>query len=154
MIMIYLIDGMLLRLTGTARVFLILAICGILGCSDGENVSSGPPVLFDGQIAVSNDADVTIRLVEFEQTRGDLEYHGDMNVRVYPHIRYSLRNELDGGESLIFPGGDQVSVKFVADVPDPGDPELPLFENTVNLTVNGNTVVVVKAGGEYSIGPE
>ncbi len=152
--MIYLEVAMLLRLIATARIFLILAIFGILGCSDGENVPSGPSILFDGEITVSNDADVTIRLVEFEQTRGDLEYHGDMNVRVYPTIRYRLRNEIDGGESLIFPGGDQVSVKFVADVPDPGDPELPLFENTVNLTVNGSTVIIVKSGGEYNIGPE
>ncbi len=152
--MIYLEVAMLLRLIATARIFLILAIFGILGCSDGENVPSGPPILFDGEITVSNDADVTIRLVEFEQIRGDLEYHGDMNVRVYPGIRYSLRNEIDGGESLIFPGGDQVSVKFVADVPDPGDPNRPLFENTVNLTVNGSAVIVVKSGGEYNIGPE
>lgn len=152
--MIYLVTGMLLRWTGAARVLLILAIFCILGCSDGENTPSGPAVLFDGQITVSNDANVSIRLVEFTQVRGDLEYNGDMNVKVYPTIRYNLRNELDGGESVIFPGGDRVWVKFVADVPDPGDPEQPLFENTVNLTVNGNTVVVVKAGGEYSIGPE
>jgi hypothetical protein len=154
MIMIYLVNGMLLRRIGVAGLFLILAICGILGCSDGENTPSGPAVLFDGQITVSNDASVIIRLVEFTQVRGDLEYNGDMNVRVYPNIRYNLRNRLDGGESVIFPGGDRVWVRFVADVPDPGDPEQPLFENTVNLMVNGNTVVVVKAGGQYSIGPE
>ena len=144
---------MLLRLIAMARIFLISAFFGILGCSDSENIPSGPPVLLDGEITISNDADVTIRLVEFTQIRGDLEYHGDMNIRVYSNIRYSLRNKLDPGELIVFPGGDQVSVKFVADAPDPGDPERPLFENTVDLTVNGSTVIVVKSGGEYNIGP-
>jgi PKD repeat protein len=152
--MFYLVNGMLLRWTGAAAVLLVLPVFCILSCSDGENTPSGPAVLFDGQITVSNDANVAIRLVEFTQVRGDLEYNGGMNVKVYPTIRYNLKNELDGGESVIFPGGDQVWVRFVADVADPGDPEQPLFENTVDLTVNGNTVVVVKAGGEYSIGPE
>lgn len=144
---------MLLRLIAIAGILLILALFGILGCSDNENTPSGPTVLIAGEITITNDSEVTIRLVEFIQIRGDLEYHGDMDARVYSNIRYSLRNRLDPGESTIFPGGDRVSVRFVADAPDPGHPELPLFENTVNLTVDGNTMIVVKSGGDYSMGP-
>jgi hypothetical protein len=144
---------MLLRLLAIAGVFLILAFLGILGCSDNENIPGGPIILHDGEITITNDAEVTIRLVEFTQIRGDLEYNGDMNARVHSNTRYSLRNKLDPGESIIFPGGDRVSVRFIADAPDPGHPELPLFENTVNLTVDGNTMIVVKSGGDYSMGP-
>lgn len=145
--------GMLLRLIVMARILLIPALFGISGCSDNENTPSGPIILHDGEITITNDAEVTIRLVEFTQIRGDLEYYGEMNVRVYSNVRYSLRNRLDSGELTIFPGGDRISVKFIADAPDPGDPELPLFENTIDLTVDGNTVIVVKSGGDYSTGP-
>jgi hypothetical protein len=148
-----LITGMLLRLIVIVRVLLMLPLFGVSGCSDNENTPSGPIILHDGEITITNDAEVNIRLREFTQIRGDLEYHGDMNIRVYSDMRYSLRNRLDPGESTVFPGGDQVSVRFIADAPDPGDPELPLFENTVNLTVDGNTVIVVKSGGDYSMGP-
>ncbi len=144
---------MLMRLITLAGIILILALSGVIGCSDGELAQNGSPVLLDGEITITNDAQVNIRLVEFIQIRGDLEYRGDMNVRVYTNVRYNLRNRLDPGESTIFPGGDQVSVRFIADAPDPGDPELPLFENTVDLTVDGNTLIVVKSGGDYSTGP-
>lgn len=145
--------GMLLRLIVIARIWLILALSGVLGCSDNENTPSGPIILHDGEITITNDAEVNIRLREFTQIRGDLEYHGDMNVRVYSNGRYSLRNRLDPGELTVFPGGDRISVRFIADAPDPGDPERPLFENTVDLTVDGNTVIVIKSGGDYSMGP-
>lgn len=145
---------MLLRLLAMAGMFPILALFCILGCSDNENTPSGPIILHDGEITITNDAEVSIRLVEFTQIRVDLNYHGDINVRVYSNGRYNLRNRLDPGETTVFPGGDRVSVRFIADVPDPGDPELPLFENTVNLTVNGNTMIVIKSGGAYSVGPD
>ncbi len=145
---------MLMRLIALAGIILILALSGVFGCSDGDYAPSGSPVLLDGEIIITNDAEVTIRLVEFTQIRGDLEYHGDMNVRVYSGVRYNLKNRLDPGNSIIFPGGDQIWVKFVANVPDPGNPELPLFENTVDLTVNGNAVIIVKSGGAYDVGPE
>lgn len=145
---------MLLRLNAMVRVLAILALAGIPGCSDGGNGPSGTPVLLDGEITITNNAEVTIRLVEFTQIRGELEYHGDINVKVYSGVRYNLKNRLDPGESIIFPGGDRVSVRFVANAPDPGNPERPLFENTVALTVNGNIVIVIKSGGEYNMGPE
>lgn len=144
---------MLMRLITLAGIFAALVFVVILGCSDGEYSPSGPSVLLDGEITITNDAQVNIRLVEFIQIRGDLEYRGDMNVRVYTNVRYNLRNRLDPDESIIFPGGDRVSVRFIADAPDPEDPELPLFENTVALTVDGNTMIVVKSGGEYNMGP-
>lgn len=144
---------MLMRLIRLAGTILILALSGVIGCSDGEYSPSGPSVLLDGEITITNDAGVTIRLVEFTQKRGDQEYRSDINVRVYTGVRYNLRNRLDPGQSIIFPGGDRVSVKFVAAAPDPGDPERPLFENTVGLTVDGNTLIVVKSGGEYDTGP-
>ncbi len=144
---------MLMRLITLAGIFAALVFVVVLGCSDGEYAPSGSPVLRDGEITITNDAGVTIRLVEFTQIRGDLEYRNDINIRVYTGVRYNLRNRLDPGQSIIFPGGDRVSVKFVADAPDPGDPERPLFENTVGLTVDGNTLIVVKSGGEYDTGP-
>ncbi len=144
---------MISRLITIVRVLLILALAGILGCSDSGNGPSGTPVLLDGEITITNNAEVTIRLVEFTQKRGDLEYNGDMNVRVYSSVSYSLKNRLDPGESAVFPGGDRVWVKFVSNAPDPGNPELPLFENTVALTVNGNALIIVKSGGDYNVGP-
>ncbi len=143
-----------MRLITLAGIFAALVLVVILGCSDGEYSPSGPSVLLNGEITITNDAGITIRLVEFTQVRGDLEYRSDINVRVYTGVRYNLRNRLDPGQSIIFPGGDRVSVKFVADAPHPGDPERPLFENTVGLTVDGNTLIVVKSGGEYNTGPE
>ncbi len=145
---------MLMRLITLAGIFAALVFVVILGCSDGEYSPSGPSVLVNGEITITNDAGITIRLVEFTQRRGDEEFSSDINVRVYTGVRYNLRNRLDPGQSIIFPGGDRVSVKFVADTPDPGDPERPLFENTVGLTVDGNTLIVVKSGGEYNTGPE
>jgi hypothetical protein len=136
------------------RVTAILSVAFLLGCSSGENNPTVAPVYFDGEITITNDTDVNIRLVDYTQVRDGEEYNSDMNVRVYIDQRYILWNYLDGGDSHVFPGGDRVWVSYIADVPDPGDPDSPLFENTASLTVNGSTVIVVKSGGEYSIGPE
>ena len=136
------------------RVSLVLIAATVLACSSDKITQSEPPVLFEGEITITNDAGVTIRLVEFTQRRGSEEYNGELNLTVYSGNRYTLWNELDGGDTHIFPGGDHVWLTFVAAVPTPGDPDVPLFENNVTLTVNGSAVIVVKTGGEYSIGDE
>lgn len=134
------------------RVILILPAVLILACSNGENNPTIAPVYFDGEITITNDSDASIRLIDFTQRRGSEEYYAEMNVRVHTNQRYLLWNLLDGGDSHVFPGGDRVWVTFVSTVQDPNDPDNPLFENTASLTVNGNTVIVVKSGGEYSFG--
>ena len=122
------------------------------GCS-GDNKPSAPSPLTQGKIMIYNDSQVSIRLTEFTQKRGDLEHSTVLNMTVYPNQSRKLYNLLDGGDSDIFPGGDQVEVKFQARVSDPNNPGEPLFENTVSLIINGNNTISVKNGGEYGIGP-
>ncbi len=124
----------------------------VAGCS-GKDKPSAPTALIQGKISVYNESDVSIRLTEFTQKRGELEYNTILNTSVYPNQSRKLYNLLDGGDTDTFPGGDQVSVEFQARVSDPNNPEQPLFENTASLIINGNNTILVKNGGEYGVGP-
>lgn len=129
-----------------------LASAALLACS-GDDYSSGPVSYVQGTISVYNESLVSIRLTDFVQTRGELEHRSVLNITLYPNQSRYLHNMLDGGETNVFPGGDHVSVKFRSSQNDPENPRRPLFENTASLIINGNNTILVKSGGEVSIGP-
>ena len=133
--------------------FLWLPILGLLilfACSK-DNKPSGPPTYYQGGLAVANQSEVPITIVEMIQKRGTQEVHLRMGNSLHPGFSLPLHNIIDEGNSLIFPGGDKVTVQFVAEEPDPNNPGQPLFQNSVQLTINGNIVLQVKSGGHYEI---
>ena len=137
------------------RLVILLSLFGILlgiGCSDNNNPYD-PVFLREGKISLFNQSGVRIRLMEFTQKRGDEEVSAVLDRSLGTGFRYFFINLIDGGESEMFPGGDMITVHYIADVPNPDDPTRPLFENTIGHTINGITVYYVKTGGRYSIHP-
>jgi len=124
----------------------------IFGCSEGDKIPTNP-IYTSGNCVIFNEANVPIRLLEYSQIRGELSYNSVLNRRVNPGFSYSLINEFDGGNSDRFPARDMIIVHFIADTPDPNAPERPLFENTIDRAVNGNTTILVKTGGDFSVAP-
>lgn len=112
-----------------------------------------PPYLVSGKVSIYNQSGVRIRLMEFTQKRGDEEVTVILDRRVNSGFRYFFINQLDAGGTDIFPGGDYIEVHYVADVPYPGQPNRPLFDQTFNHTVNGVTTYYVKSGGRYTVQP-
>jgi hypothetical protein len=70
-----------------------------------------------------------------------------------PGFSLPLHNIIDPDGGLIFPGGDRVTVHFAAEQRDPNNPSQPLFQNSVQLTVNGSFILQVKSGGSYDVSP-
>jgi hypothetical protein len=94
-----------------------------------------------------------IRVLGYTQQRGDATVTMNLGVHLFSNQNYYLQNLIEHDMGQMFPGGDIVTVSYVADAPDPDDPTQPLFRNTVELTVNGTFFIQVKNGGLYSISP-
>jgi hypothetical protein len=134
---------------------MIALLASTLACSD-EDIpnSSGPAQRVRGRIAVSNNSAVAIELTEYHHIRGDIDIMIALGVHLFPDNAIQLHNMIDDGGSLFFKGGDVVKVHFQALVGDPDAPGEPLFQNTVDLIVNGSVVIQVKDGGDFGISPE
>ncbi len=139
----------LIRLT----VKILPVIFIFLGCSSGEDITNAPPSYLRGEVVIRNESTVVIRLIEFTQIRGEIRHSNNLNIRVASGHGYTLTNRIDSGDSDEFPGGDLVTVRFVSEARDPGNPDRPLFENTISHRVNGNSTIYVKSGGRYGTSP-
>ena len=137
------------------RVTILLLLLGlIVGISCSENNNPYDPVyLREGKISIFNQSGVRIRLMEFTQKRGEDQVSTVLNRSVSSGFRYFFINLLDGGESEMFPGGDKITIRYIADVPNPDDPTRPMFDQTIGHTINGITVYYVKSGGRYTVQP-
>ena len=131
-------------------VLIVLALT--LSCSH-EQAPYHAPYLVEGKVSIENQSGVRIILREFTQRRGNDEVTVMLNRGVNDGFVYYFRNQIDGGNSDIFPGGDYIEVHYVAAVSYPGDPNRPLFDQTLSHTVNGITVYYVKSGGRYTVQP-
>jgi len=127
-----------------------LFIC--LACSE-NNEPFHPQYLREGKVSIFNQSGVRIRLLDFTQTRGDQQVSTVLNRSLNSGFRIFLLNMLDGGNSDIFPGGDYITVHYRSEVSNPDDPMTPLFDQTIDHTVNGVTVYYVKTGGRYGVSP-
>lgn len=123
-----------------------------MGCSK-DDAPTSIPIVYDGKIGIHNQSGVRIRLLEFRQVRGEIEFSHFLNRPLNSGFEYFFRNMLDSGESEIFPGGDEIYIHYIADVPNPENPSGPLFDHDIGHTVNGITVYYIKAGGGFSINP-
>jgi hypothetical protein len=135
------------------RLGLVLVGFLFIACSHEDSGPSSPPIPTQGKILIVNQADVPIRLTDFVQVRGGHQYNGQLNYMLFAGYTYYFHNKIDPGNSDTFPGGDLLTVHYVAAVYDPGRPDQPLFEDTVHLAVDGTTIIHVKTGGSYSIDP-
>jgi hypothetical protein len=134
-------------------IFLILAgLVFCLGCT-GNDKPFHPGYLREGRVSIYNQSGVRIRLLDYTQARGDEEINVVLNRSLNSGFRYYLLNLLDGGDSDIFPGGDYITVRYRSEVANPDDPMTPLFDKTIDHTVNGITVYYVKTGGRYTVSP-
>jgi hypothetical protein len=130
-------------------------ILGILGCSkDVDRSPTGPVTRLRGKVAVANNSNLIITLVQYTHIRQDRQATVRLVRNLNPGFNFYLRNALDNNDSQIFEGGDRVLVHFRALESDPDDPGQPLFQNTVELIVNGSQMIHVKDGGDYGISPE
>ena len=135
--------------------FAFVLLIGMAACSDNDNPAPTQPYQrLSGKVAISNGSNVPIVLVQYTQTRGDLEITVRLGSTLFPGYSVYLRNALDHNDSQIFAGGDRVQIEFRSAVPDPEDPGHPLFQNTVDLTVNGSQMIHVKDGGDFGISPD
>ena len=136
-----------------AALWMMLAFIPILACSKNDPAPSSPPIFYQGRVSLENSSGVTIRLVGFAQMRGQTRVERELDVHLFTGQMYYFLNLIDPNQGHIFAGGDQITVRYVADEFDPDDPSQPLFQNSVQLTVNGSLVILVKGGGEYGISP-
>jgi hypothetical protein len=127
-----------------------LVLC--LSCSDNDKPFH-PGVLREGKVSIYNQSGVRIRLLDFTQSRDGEEVSVVINRSLNSGFRYFLLNMLDGGDTDIFPGGDYITVRYRSEVANPDDPMTPLFDQTIDHTVNGITVYYVKTGGRYTVSP-
>jgi hypothetical protein len=118
-----------------------------------DNATNSPPTNLKGKISLFNNSGVSIRFLGYTQIRGTTQLNVPVGSHLFPNQTTFLHDMIDGDQGVIFPGGDRVIVNYVADVPNPDNPHEPLFQNTVDLTVNGTLMIQVKNGGEYGIGP-
>ncbi len=126
------------------------------GCSRNKPVNSvpAPPRLPQvGRISVQNNSLVSIMISGYSQVRGGQRNQIQLYVHLLPGQIFYLHNLIEPAQGQLFPGGDQVSMQYWADAPDPSNPGEPLFHNTVQLTVDGNLIIQVKSGGDYGISP-
>ncbi len=126
------------------------------GCSRNKPVNSvpvPPRTPQTGRISVQNNSLVSIMISGYSQVRGNQRNQIQLYVHLLPGQNFYLHNIIDPGQSQLFPGGDQISMQYWADAPDPSNPSDPLFHDTVQLTVDGNLIIQVKSGGDYGISP-
>lgn len=113
--------------------------------------STGPEVLHSGKITFYNSSYYTIILTTMIQSRPGDNATDELNRQMPPYFRLDINNLLDGG--VVFPGGDNVSINFESLARRPDNPDRPLFERVVILTVNGPQNIRIKGqNGEYEIG--
>ena len=137
------------------QLILLVVVSGllcVLSCAHDPK-PSGPPTYYQGRLSVQNSSDVSIVIVDMTQRRGAQVVHRQLGNALGPGFSLALLNIIDPGGGLIFPGGDKVTVHFAADERDPNNPSQPLFQNSVQLTINGSFVLQVKSGGAYDINP-
>ncbi len=140
--------------TRIAILFSIVLLCCVMACSDENQAPSGPIQRLSGKVVVSNGSNYIIQLVQYTHRRGGRQATVQLERNLNPGFSFYLRNALDNNRGEIFEGGDIVQVRFRALESDPEEPGQPLFQNTVELTVNGSQMIHVKDGGDYSISPE
>ncbi len=124
-----------------------------LSCSSEKKVN-GPLIQYQGKISITNESYIRVYLVDYKQTRGEIQHSEHLNYLLFPGARFNLPNRLDPENGDIFPAGDNIDVRYVSAETMPGDPSTPLFDYTVSLSVNGNSVVHIKGGGDFGISPE
>jgi hypothetical protein len=133
-----------------------LAVIATLTACSGEDSTNtiGPAPKIQGRVSVTNSSIYWIEIIDYVHSRGRDSVRVEMGSELYPGYTTYLRNAIDPARGQIFEGGDNVRVRFRALEPDPGNPGQPLFQNTVDLIVNGSQTIQIKDGGEYSISPE
>jgi hypothetical protein len=139
----------------TKAFFGLLALATLLiSCSENQPTNVLPPTTpLRGHVTVTNESDVRIELTDYYHRRGSVEEDSHVAYRLSPGYSLTLRNLIDDNGGTLFEGGDIVRVKYLALEEDPENPGQPLFQNSVELTVNGSWVIQVKNGGEFGISP-
>jgi hypothetical protein len=144
----YYINGM--KLSRPTILVLLISTFILLACAH-NNKPSGPVIYYDGKLSISNKGEVPITIVEMTQKRGTKEVRLEMGNSLHPGFSYALHNIIDRDGGLVFPGGDKVTVKFASQEYNSID---PYFQDTVQLTVNGNIMVQIKYDGRYTVNPQ
>jgi len=134
--------------TSRAALTIFCVLASLLAC--GQK-STEPETLSSGKITFINSSYYTIILTTMIQSRPGDNATDELNRQMPPYFRVEINNLLDGG--VIFPGGDNISINFESLARQPDNPDRPLFERVVVLTVNGPQNVRIKGqNGEYEIG--
>jgi hypothetical protein len=133
----------------------LMGLIVLVSCShkSGNPISPAPPIPQEGRIALVNNSNVSIRIAGYSHIRGSQIQSVQLWVHIFPSQDFILHNLIDPGQNQLFQGGDIVSVYYSADAPDPSNPSQPLFQETVQLTVDGNRLIQVKGDGKYAISP-
>jgi hypothetical protein len=139
-------------------VFSIIIVIGLItlsGCSQdkSDEMVGPPPAPRNGRVSLVNNSEISIRVAGYAHIRGSDSRQVQLYVHLLPGQIYYLHNLFEPDQGQLFPGGDKISVLYIADEPDPSNPSQPLFRETVELVIDGNFVIQVKNGGEYGISP-
>jgi hypothetical protein len=135
---------------------LLFGILSFISCSHKSPTTPYEPVApRHGRIFILNNSEVPIRILGYTQVRGTQRVDTQLWIHIFPGENFYLHNRIDpdNSDTQIFPGGDVLTIRYVAEAPDPDNPGQPLFRNTVELTVNGTFEIQVKSGGDYGISP-
>jgi hypothetical protein len=128
---------------------LIIGLSLISSCS--KKAPDEPENFISGYIVFKNSTQYySITITQIVQRRSSESVTDATNLLVPIGYSRRLNNLIDGGQ--IFPGGDDVTITFESLARHPQEPENPLFERTLTLTVNGTQNIRVKGQqGEYDI---
>jgi hypothetical protein len=134
---------------------LIITLVLLLGCShDKTDEPVGPPPTpSSGRVSLLNNSEVSVMIAGYTQLRGGESRQVNLYVHLFPGNTFYLHNLFEPEQGQLFPGGDKISLLYRADSPDPSNPSQPLFQETVELIVNGDLTIQIKSGGEYGISP-
>ena len=130
--------------------FSLIIILGVLSSCSKEGPVE-PENFISGYIVFKNSTQYySITITHITQRRGSETESSNAELLVPIGYSRRLNNLIDGGQ--IFPGGDDVMLTFESVARHPQEPENPLFERTLTLTVNGTQNIQVKGQqGEYEI---
>jgi hypothetical protein len=144
-----------MRSVGKIALAALFGLIALTSCSHKKSnpIAPAPPIPQEGRIAVVNNSNVSIRIAGYTHVRGSVNQSVELWVHIFPSQDFILHNLIDPGQSQLFPGGDVITVLYYADERDPSNPSQPLFQETVQLTVDGNRLIQVKGDGKYSIFP-